>query len=55
MKEFQFDFIGTQGGYGIVYADNVEEAKRKILNGEYEDIMDTWDMEITEVTNIEEI
>lgn len=55
MKTYQFDFNATQRGYGVVYADNVEESKRKILEGDYEDIIDTYDMEITEITNIEEI
>lgn len=53
-KEYQFDFIGTIGGYGIVTASSVEEALEKIKNDEYDDIIDTWDMTIKEVTNIEE-
>jgi hypothetical protein len=55
MKTYQFDFNATQRGYGVVCADNVEEAKRKILEGDYEDIIDTYDMEITEITNIEKV
>lgn len=55
MKTYQFDFNATQRGYGVVCADNVEEAKRKILEGDYDDIIDTYDMEITEITNIEKV
>jgi len=54
MKTYQFTFNATEGGYGIVTAENEEQAKEKVLNGDYDDIMDTWDMEITEVTSIEE-
>lgn len=53
-KSYQFDFKGTIGGYGIVTAFSKEQAREKILNGEYDDIMDTWDMEITEITDIKE-
>lgn len=54
MKTFKFDFIATEGGYGIVCADTVEEAKAKIMNNDYDDILDTWDMQITEILDIEE-
>ncbi len=53
-KEFQFEFKGTIGGYGYVYAKTKEEALEKIKNKDYDEIMDTWDMEIKEVTKIEE-
>lgn len=53
-KEYQFEFKGTVGGYGIVTAQNEEEAKKKVQSGEYDDIMDTWDLEVTEITSIEE-
>lgn len=53
MKTFVFDFEATERGYGTVCADTKEEAKEKILSGDYEDIVDTYDMEIVEVTNIE--
>lgn len=55
MKTYQFDFIATEGGYGIVCAETEDEARQKILNGDYEDIIDTWELEITEITNIEEV
>ena len=54
MKTFVFDFEATERGYGVVCAETKEEAKEKILRGDYEDIVDTYDMEIVEVTNIEE-
>lgn len=53
-KCYQFEFEGTIGGYGVVYAENEEEAKEKVLNKDYEDILDTWGMEVKEVTKIEE-
>lgn len=54
MKEYQFEFKATIGGYGYVTAENESKAKEKVLSGEYEDIMDTWDMDIIEVTKVEE-
>ncbi len=54
-KTYQFDFIGKTGGNGIVTARNEEEAKKKVQNGEYDDIIDTWDLEVEEITAIEEI
>ena len=54
-KEYQFEFTASIGGYGVVYANNEEEAKEKVLDGDYEDVIDTWDMEIEEVTKIEEV
>ncbi len=54
-KEYQFTFNGNIGGYGIVSAKNEEEARKKILKQEYDDVMDTWDMDITEVVEIKEI
>ena len=54
LKTYQFDFNGTISGYGIVTAKNEEEAKEKIINHDYDDIMDTWDMQIKEITNIKE-
>ena len=53
-KEYVFDFKGTIGGYGIVTAGSEEEAKKKIMSNDYDDIIDTWDMEIKEVTSIRE-
>lgn len=54
MKTYQFEFEAIENGYGIVSADSTEEAKKKILDGNYDDIMDTWDMTITKIINIEE-
>lgn len=53
-KCYQFDFNATIGGYGYVYAESVEQAEELINSGDYDDIMDTWDMEIQEITKIEE-
>lgn len=53
-KYYQFDFEGTINGCGIVCAKDEDEAIEKVLNGDYEDIIDTYDMEIKKVTRIEE-
>ena len=53
-KCYQFEFDGIVSGYGVVYAKSEEEAKEKILNKDDEDILDTWGMEVKEVTKIEE-
>ena len=53
-KCYQFDFNATISGYGIVYAKNEEKAREYINNKEYDDIIDTWDMEIEEITDIKE-
>lgn len=52
---YQFEFIGTTSGFGIVYARNKEEAIAKIKNGDIDDIIDTFGIEVTDVTNIEKI
>ena len=52
---YQFEFIGTTSGFGIVYARNKEEAIEKIKNGDIDDIIDTFGIEVTDVTNIEKI
>lgn len=54
VKCYQFDFNARISGYGIVYASSIEEARRLAENGEYDDIMDTYDLEIQEITGIEE-
>ena len=53
-KCFQFEFTGTIGGYGFVYANTEEEARERILKNDVDEIMDTWDMDIKEITNIKE-
>jgi len=53
-KTYQFEFNATISGYGVVTAKNYEDAKEMINNGDYDDIVDTWDMKIEEITNIEE-
>lgn len=52
-KCYQFDFEGTIRGYGIVFAKDEKEAAEKILNDNYDDIMDTYGMEIKKVTSLE--
>lgn len=54
VKCYQFDFNATISGYGIVYASSIEEARRLAEKGEYDDIMDTYDLEIQEITGVEE-
>ena len=53
-KCYQFDFKASTNGYGIVYAKNEDDAKNLILNNEYEDIIETYDLKIEEITKIEE-
>lgn len=53
LKCYQFEFDATISGYGFVYAEDEEQAKGLIMRGEYDDIIDTWGMEITDVTDIE--
>ena len=53
LKCYQFEFDATISGYGLVYAENEEQAKELIMRGEHDEIMDTWGMEITDVTDIE--
>ena len=53
-KCYQFEFNATISGYGIVYAEDEFSALLKAERGDYDDIMDTWGMEITEITKIEE-
>ena len=54
VKCYQFDFNATISGYGIIYASSLEEAKSLAEKGEYDDIMDTYDLEIQEITDVEE-
>ena len=54
IKCYQFEFNAKISGYGVVYAESEEEAKHLAENGEYDDIMDTYNMEIQEITGIEE-
>lgn len=54
LKCFKFEFKATIGGVGIIYAEDIKRAKEGVINGEYDDIIDTWGMEIEEITEIEE-
>ena len=53
-KCYQFDFNASISGYGIVYAEDIDQAREFINNKEYDDIIDTYNMEIEEITNIKE-
>ena len=53
-KCYQFEFNATISGYGYVYAESVERAEELINSGSYDDIVDTYDMNIEEITKIEE-
>ena len=54
-KVYQFEFIGSHKGYGVVTASNKEEAIDLINNNDYDDIIDTYDTNIEDITKIEEI
>lgn len=53
-KCYQFGFNATIKGYGYVYATNMEQAKELISSNDYDDIVDTFDMQIEEITDIRE-
>lgn len=55
MKEYVFLVTQTSTVKGIVSADSEEEAKKKILNNDYDDIIDETDCELKEVIKLEEI
>lgn len=48
---FKAKILNTCKGY--VFAESEEEAKEKIMNGDYEDIYDEYDGEIKEVLSVE--
>lgn len=54
LKCFKFEFKATIGGIGIIYAEDIKQAEIMVKNNEYDDIIDTWGMEIEEITEIEE-
>lgn len=53
-KCFAFEFVASEGGFGIVYAKNCEEAMEKIKSNDYDDIIDTFDFKIENIVKIEE-
>lgn len=53
-KTYQFDFNATIKGYGVVNAKNKEQAIELINNNEYDDIIETFDMKIEDITNLKE-
>lgn len=54
LKCFKFEFTATLRGLGIIYAEDIKQAEIMAKNNEYDDIIDTWGMEIEEITEIEE-
>lgn len=53
-KIYQFDFNASIKGYGVVTARDEERARELIEENEYDDIIETFDMEIEEITRIRE-
>lgn len=53
-KTYQFDFNASIKGYGVVTAKSEAEARELINISDYDDIIDTYDMQIEEITNIKE-
>lgn len=53
-KCYQFEFNARISGYGIVYAEDELSASLKAKQGDYDEIIDTWDMEIEEITSVKE-
>lgn len=53
-KCYQFEFNATISGLGIVFAENMLQAREKLENNEYDDLIETWGMKIEEITGIEE-
>ena len=53
-KCYRFDFNAKISGYGIVYAEDEFSANLKASQGDYDDIVDTWGMEIEEITSVTE-
>lgn len=54
MKEFNFTIKLTGQGLGYVSAKNIEEAKLKIANGDWDDIYDHVDIEYGNLIDIKE-
>lgn len=54
MPSYNFTCNMKCTGNGYVEADSIEEAKQKILAGEYDDIYDTTDHEVVDIVKIEE-
>lgn len=53
MKEYKFNILYTESGYGFVYAKNPKDAEKRIRAEQWEDIMDSEMQEVLEVTDIE--
>lgn len=53
-KCYKFEFDASIKGYGLVYAETEAEARELIATKDYDEIIDTWDFEIDEVTSLKE-
>ena len=53
-KCYHFEFEATIQGHGIIYAEDRETALAELNENKYDDILDTWGMEITDITRMEE-
>lgn len=53
-KEFKFFGVSTELVRGYVTAENEEEARERLLENEYDDIVDSYDTRIKEVLEISE-
>lgn len=51
-KSYSFEIEMVNVGKGCVSADSIEEAKRKILSGDYDDIYDESFVEFGELLDI---
>lgn len=54
MPRYDFLIEATSKGRGYVHAANIEEAKEKIINGDYEDIYDHVDEDYGDIIDIYE-
>jgi len=53
LKIYNFEFEGTIKGRGYVYAEDEFSASLKASQGDYEEVEDTWDLEIENITKVE--
>ena len=54
MKTYKFEAIASELVCGYVDAETKEEAIDLINNGNYDDILDTWNIKIEDITSIGE-
>lgn len=53
-KCYQVEFNASISGIAIVYAEDEFSASLKVEQNDYDDIVDTFDMQIEEVVNVRE-